>query len=475
MSDPFRPETNKQFLREARFGLTILAVTLGIFSYVAYKRITGSGTELPEYVLRAPIAESVWPGEDPPIGNSEESSFGANFGNMIAGARKTFGLDLKRESGPKSVRSRSKFADPTPELKTAQAAIRRQPKRKPPTEFDLKSVQRQSFEGAQETALADFNATAKSLPNLPLDVNDLRPRKNSDDSVARTSPEGLEQPAKPKSIDASTVFETTGHNSLPRMPADIPDLNSQANDFGPIAPRDDSSTRSATTNQDFDPTNTFVTQGRREFIPSRVTSDVAGDLKRPFTSRQVESREIALSSYDRKIAKAESATLDATVLHTLTPESETSSIKQPEDLIQLSDEYAVQAGDSFWAIAQRTYDDGRFFRALYEYNRKRVGSFENLGPGITIATPPKAELVKLWPDLCPKADNGNATVSDIGERIYVTKSGDTLFEIARQRLGQASRYLEILTANQNKLSQNVSHLTPLPEGVKLIIPYRSPK
>ena len=65
MNDPFRTETNHQVLREARIGLLILAVTLGVFSYVAYKRISGSGLDLPKHVLNAPVAESVWPGAPP--------------------------------------------------------------------------------------------------------------------------------------------------------------------------------------------------------------------------------------------------------------------------------------------------------------------------------------------------------------------------------------------------------------------------
>jgi nucleoid-associated protein YgaU len=132
--------------------------------------------------------------------------------------------------------------------------------------------------------------------------------------------------------------------------------------------------------------------------------------------------------------------------------------------------HLVLAGESFWSIAQSHYDDGRFFRALYEYNKQLVGSFENLVPGSTLATPPKTELARLWPELCPEVKDSELVSTNIEDRIYVTRQGDTLFEIARQRLEQASRYLEIQQLNQTRLPDGINHLTPLPAGIQLVLP-----
>ena len=138
-------------------------------------------------------------------------------------------------------------------------------------------------------------------------------------------------------------------------------------------------------------------------------------------------------------------------------------------------EYVTKAGDNFWSIAQSIYNDGRYFRALYKYNEPKVPDFDSLETGTIIGTPAKEDLVKLWPDLCPAAEaiqvaqNQNATELQNGP-IYITRRGDTVFDIARQRLGQASRYSEILNLNQIGLGQEVSHLTPLEKGVRIVMP-----
>ena len=54
--------------------------------------------------------------------------------------------------------------------------------------------------------------------------------------------------------------------------------------------------------------------------------------------------------------------------------------------------------------------------------------------------------------------------------IYTVRQGDNLFDIARNELLQASRYLEILELNREHLSADCTHLTPLPAGLKLKIP-----
>ena len=137
--------------------------------------------------------------------------------------------------------------------------------------------------------------------------------------------------------------------------------------------------------------------------------------------------------------------------------------------------YITEPGDSFWSISQSIYNDGRFFRALYKYNQPHVPEFDSLQPGTKIGTPTRADLIKLWPDLCPGVETehleqAQSKPGPSNNRVYITRRGDTVFDIARQRLGQASRYSEILKLNQVGLGQETSHLTPLSEGVRLVIP-----
>ncbi|MDB4539518.1 LysM peptidoglycan-binding domain-containing protein [Saprospiraceae bacterium] len=135
---------------------------------------------------------------------------------------------------------------------------------------------------------------------------------------------------------------------------------------------------------------------------------------------------------------------------------------------EVSAVHRVQPGDSFWTIAQLRYGDGRFFRALYLYNEKNVISFDNLPAGTRIDTPSQQVLIRLWPEHCPASKSQSIVTEDFA--YHVTQAGDTLFGIAAQRLGQASRYLEILELNSHRLPNDVNHLTPLKPGIHVLLP-----
>ncbi len=142
--------------------------------------------------------------------------------------------------------------------------------------------------------------------------------------------------------------------------------------------------------------------------------------------------------------------------------------------------YIVQAGDSFWSIAEHVYGDGRFFRALYRYNEPLFPNFDSLATGSSVGTPSREDLIKLFPNDCPSEESKNvADVNNAGGQdaslIYVTREGETLFEIARQKLGQASRYLEIRQLNRFQLDSQTNHLTPLRQGIRLVLPPQAVK
>ncbi len=151
--------------------------------------------------------------------------------------------------------------------------------------------------------------------------------------------------------------------------------------------------------------------------------------------------------------------------------------------------YATRAGDSLWTIALNEYGDGRYFRALHAFNRETFAQSDALTTGTVLNMASIEELKQAWPDLCP-ADPPLADLSDtvrpatgerapptdelrdaeIDRRFYRTRDGDTLFGIARQRLGQASRYLEIHELNRYRVPETANHLTPLGGGIELLLP-----
>jgi nucleoid-associated protein YgaU len=143
--------------------------------------------------------------------------------------------------------------------------------------------------------------------------------------------------------------------------------------------------------------------------------------------------------------------------------------------------YVAKPGDSFWSIATEQYGDGRLFDALYRWNKRRVKSFDDLPVATELDIPTKIELARRWPDLCPSDQKpsegqtfGDQTVAvydaALTERLYTTQEGDTLFEIAAKKLGQASRYVDIMAKNDQRLPSDINHSVPLQPGLRLVLP-----
>ena len=129
----------------------------------------------------------------------------------------------------------------------------------------------------------------------------------------------------------------------------------------------------------------------------------------------------------------------------------------------------VQQGDSFWQIAQRVYGDSRYYKALHAANLKQFPSIEHVAPGSRVAIPEIDDLQKAFPDLCPDPESELVEPGSAGVT-YVTKEGDTLFGIARDQLGQASRYIEIWHLNHRRLPEGTSHESVLESGTELVLP-----
>jgi len=70
----------------------------------------------------------------------------------------------------------------------------------------------------------------------------------------------------------------------------------------------------------------------------------------------------------------------------------------------------------------------------------------------------QAEANKIWDAIKTIPDWPKEIVADIkaaggaGETTYTVKAGDTLSKIAKERLGDASAYMEIFNANKDQLS-----------------------
>ena len=147
------------------------------------------------------------------------------------------------------------------------------------------------------------------------------------------------------------------------------------------------------------------------------------------------------------------------------------------------------ATDSYWSIASKAYGNGQYFRALHQFNRQEF-QVANIGEGVTIRVPDLDELKKACPTLMPgfvgqqeplpkegqgnqqKDSTGNGEAKGTASGVYRVKQGETLFSIAAEQLGQASRYAEIMKLNRRVLPANVNHLTRLKPGLRIQLPPR---
>ena len=62
--------------------------------------------------------------------------------------------------------------------------------------------------------------------------------------------------------------------------------------------------------------------------------------------------------------------------------------------------YVASPGDSWWGLAERAYGDGRFYRALFAWNRV-IDQRVSLAPGTRLEIPSRARLEAAWPKLMP--------------------------------------------------------------------------
>jgi nucleoid-associated protein YgaU len=150
-------------------------------------------------------------------------------------------------------------------------------------------------------------------------------------------------------------------------------------------------------------------------------------------------------------------------------------LRQPQD-----DSYTVEPNDNFWRISQKVYGTGAYFKALEEHNRRQFGDRPLINVGDVVSTPPVSVLQQNYPELSPKersvsAERRNTALISTptrGGRTYTVSEGDTLFDIARQELGKASRWAEIYELNRDQLGEDFNYLSP---GMQLVMPTRGDK
>jgi hypothetical protein len=300
------------------------------------------------------------------------------------------------------------------------------------------------------------------------------------------------------------------YNLSPSASSPSNDKESSINDFVPPTP--------SISNQ---PDNSFSsTESKNGFEPlTRTAKDLLAIPPESVPLSQPASNGFSLPfpNHAEKLPPTLNA-LNHQVEHQLASfETDTTPTPQPElfekvaDLVEPHQLVRVQSGDTLWDLCIDIYGDGRFFRAIFAVNQAALKGSSRLKQGIELKFPPLQHLISTHRELIPTDlletqqpihDNTerNPSITKSSDRSgegnprfvaanpvasgvnrheaelnsYTTRPQDSLFSIAREQLGQASRYLEILELNRDQFPSKIEHFHPLPVGtpLKLPAPYR---
>ena len=106
--------------------------------------------------------------------------------------------------------------------------------------------------------------------------------------------------------------------------------------------------------------------------------------------------------------------------------------------------HKVVEGDSLWELAGRYYKKKTLFTHILENNPQLGdGSELRVGDRLTIPAPPRA----VAKNASGTRSGESAAAVKPGYRTYTILDGDTLYEIAEEKLGSGLRWTEIQSAN----------------------------
>lgn len=491
MNDPFQPKSD-QLIREAKIGLTICGLLVVLFVYVAWNRFSGNWDQVPEHVAQAPLARNAGDRfrdelkkqmaalEDKPrdgqarvnqaeslksdddLGKAFEPGSVANAGESKPLPQRNFPLESSPRIGDanleKTFTRGSKNSDSPNQFDQADPKSRfvvkhREPKTLPPITFNALRNQKPDKHVDSDVKMAGYEK--------PLEKRDRQPARNQFQGTPRVNPSERDERIresnngfvpnntfKPKTdfppsentkpnLEDSPKTSSEGDSVLLSR-SGAPTVYSQRTTFQvqvEPAPENES-----TSNLEYaSPTESKLTVGETQLTDQRTTI--------PPSPRSIDGVNHIEGSNQSKRTNM-SSTTDSGVA---------------------PGRYLVQQGDgSLWNIAQKVYDDGRLFRAIYEINKHTIVDANQLPYGKEIQVPPIEELVSKWSEFVP--EDLRPANSDESANIYVTREGDTLFHVARQQLGQAYRFDELLTLNRGRLPLDTHHLKPLPAGMRLELP-----
>ncbi|OUZ10235.1 hypothetical protein BHE97_07720 [Aeromicrobium sp. PE09-221] len=136
------------------------------------------------------------------------------------------------------------------------------------------------------------------------------------------------------------------------------------------------------------------------------------------------------------------------------------------DVATTTVDYTVRRGDSLWKIAEEQLGDPMRFREIVNLNPDALqGRADFINPGMVLRLPSDAATTSEETDETPLA-----------EETYLVEPGDTLWEIADEKLGAGELYPEIFEASRDTVQTGGQQLTDpslIRPGWELTVPSTS--
>lgn len=140
--------------------------------------------------------------------------------------------------------------------------------------------------------------------------------------------------------------------------------------------------------------------------------------------------------------------------------------------------YVVEKGDTLSSIARDTLGDESRWREIHELNKSELANPDILRVGMRLRLPERTAAAARPSEVArppapatppPAAPAGTAAPAT-ARAIYVVEQGDSLISIARNVLGDGTRWREIYELNKSQ----IANPDVLYVGLKLQLPERSP-
>lgn len=123
-----------------------------------------------------------------------------------------------------------------------------------------------------------------------------------------------------------------------------------------------------------------------------------------------------------------------------------------------NDQHRVQRGDTMASLATEYYGNEKYARFLLDAN-PRITDPKQLKVGMIVQIPPAPEG-GLPPARSAHASKRSAPKPARSSRTYTVKAGDTFYGIARDKLGDATKWKELLALNEKLVNGDPKSLRP---------------